>query len=155
VNLPSITLSYLYTFIALIAVSSLLLFSFMTYANALRFSSEVRQLKNLMDYVAAEATELITLASTTNATAKSCLQMSTTIGDKQYWLQFRNDSAGKAWLEAGFGNSPIQGTELRVYLPKEVLATGYYVGGYGAAKLECYYDAEVLRIQLKSITESD
>ncbi|MEM3699466.1 MAG: hypothetical protein QXL57_01155 [Candidatus Bathyarchaeia archaeon] len=152
--MPSITPSYLYTFIALIAVSSLLLFSFMTYANALRFSSEVRQLKNLMDYVAAETTELITFTLKTNATAQSFLQMPTTIGDKQYWLQLRNDSI-KAWLEAGFGSSLTQGTELRVYFPKKVLAMGYYVGGYGAAKLECYPDGGVLRIQLSSVTEGE
>ncbi|MGQ9506849.1 MAG: hypothetical protein ACUVTB_03185 [Candidatus Bathycorpusculaceae bacterium] len=152
--MPSITPSYLYTFIALIAVSSLLLFSFMTYANALRFSSEVRQLKNLMDYVAAETTELITLASTTNAISQSYLQMPTTIGDKHYWLQLRNDSI-KAWVEGGFGNSPMQGADLRVYLPKRVLVTGYYIGGYGAAKLECHSDSGVLQVQLTSVSDGD
>ncbi|MDI6847789.1 MAG: hypothetical protein QMD23_06650 [Candidatus Bathyarchaeia archaeon] len=154
VSLPSITPSYLYTFIALIAVSSLLLFSFMAYANALRFSSEVRQLKNLMDYVAVETTELITLTLTTNATTQSYLQMPTAIGDKQYWLQLRNDSI-KAWLEGGFGNSPIQGAELRVCVPKGVWASGCYVGGYGAAKLECHSDSGVLWIHLTSVTEGD
>jgi len=152
--LPSITPSYLYTFIALIAVSSLLIFSFMAYANAIRFSSEVRQLKNLMDYVAAETTKLVTLTITTNATTQSYLQMPTTIGDKQYWLQFRNDSE-KAWLEGSFGNLPIEGAELHIYLPKGVWATGYYFGGYGAAKLECHSEAGVLRIQLKSSGEGD
>jgi len=152
--LPSITPSYLYTFIALIAVSSLLLFSFMTYANALRFSSEVKQLKNLMDHVASEATELVTLSLTTNAATKIYLQMPTTIGDKHYWLQLRNDS-GKAWLEGGFGNLPIEGAELQVHLPKGVWATGYYVGGYGAAQLECYFEDDVLRIQLTSLGEGE
>jgi hypothetical protein len=152
--LPSITPSYLYTFIALIAVSSLLIFSFMAYANALKFSSEVRQLKNLMDYVAAETTELVTLTLTTNATSQCYLQMPTLIGDKQYWLQIRNDS-GKTWLEGGFGNLPMEGAELHVYLPKGVLATGYYVGGYGVAQLECHSEAGVLRIQLKSSVEGE
>jgi hypothetical protein len=152
--LPSITPSYLYTFIALIAVSSLLLFSFMAYANALRFSSEIKQLKNLMDHVAAEATELVTLSSTTKATTKIYLQIPTTIGDKHYWLQLRNDSE-KTWLEGGFGNLPIEGAELQIYLPKGVWATGYYIGGYGAAQLECFFEDGVLRIQLTSLGEGE
>ncbi|MGQ9529873.1 MAG: hypothetical protein ACUVQX_00050 [Candidatus Bathycorpusculaceae bacterium] len=147
--MPHLAPSYLYTFIALITVSSLLIFSFMVYANAMRFSSEIRQLKNLMDSVTAEATELVTLTLTTNATAKVSFQMPTKIGDKQYWLQLSNDSE-KAWLEGDFGNSPIEDADLRVYLPKKVWAIGYYIAGHGAAKLECYFDAGVLRIKLAS-----
>jgi hypothetical protein len=152
--LPSIAPSYLYTFVALIAVSSLLVSSFMAYANTLRVSSEVKQLENLMNYVAAKNTELLTLASTTNAATEAYLQMPTTIGDKQYWLQLRNDSK-EAWLEGGLGNTPVEETELRIYLPKEASATGYYIGGYGAARLKCYVNAGVLQIQLSSSSESD
>jgi hypothetical protein len=102
-----------------------------------------------MDYVAAESTKLLTLTLTTNATATVYLQMPTTIGERQYWLELRNDSA-KAWLEGGFGNSPVEGIDLRVYLPNGVLATGYYLSGYGAAKLKCQFEADVLCIQLAS-----
>jgi hypothetical protein len=152
--LPSITPSYLYTFVALIAVSSLLVLSFMAYADAFRVSSETRRLKDLMDQVAAKGTELLTLTLSTNATTEAYLQMPTVIGNKEYWLQLRNDTA-KAWLEAGFGDTPVEGTELRVYLPKEVLATGYYIGGYGAARLKCYFDAGAPRIRLESSGEMD
>jgi len=152
--LPSITSSYLYTFVALIAVSSLLVFSFMAYADALRVSSEVKQLKNLMNYVATKATELLTLTLTTNATAEAFLQMPASVGNKQYWLQLRNDSS-RAWLEGGFGNLPMEETELRVYLPKEASATGCYIGGYGAARLKCFLDAGVPQILLASSGEGD
>jgi len=152
--LPSITSSYLYTFVALIAVSSLLVFSFMAYADALRVSSEVKQLKNLMNYVATKGTELLTLTLTTNATAEAFLQMPASVGNKQYWLQLRNDSS-RAWLEGGFGNLPMEETELRVYLPKEASATGCYIGGYGAASLKCFLDAGVPQILLASSGEGD
>jgi len=152
--LPSITSSYLYTFVALIAVSSLLVFSFMAYADALRASSEVKQLKNLMNYVATKGTELLTLTLTTNATAEAFLQMPASVGNKQYWLQLRNDSS-RAWLEGGFGNLPMEETELRVYLPKEVSATGCYISGYGAASLKCFLDAGVPQILLASSGEGD
>jgi hypothetical protein len=143
--LPSITSSYLYTFVALMAVSSLLIFSFMAYAEALRASSETRQLKNLMDHVAAESTELLTLTLATNATSEAFLPMPASIGNKQYWLRFFNNS-DKAWLEGGFGNMPMEGTELRVYLPKEAYATGCYIGGYGAVHLKCYSNVSVPQI---------
>jgi len=152
--LPSITSSYLYTFVALIAVSSLLVFSFMAYADALRVSSEVKQLKNLMNYVATKGTELLTLTLATNATAEAFLQMPASVGNKQYWLQLRNDSS-RAWLEGGFGNLPMEETELRVYLPKEASAMGCYIGGYGAACLKCFLDADVPQIQLASSGEGD
>lgn len=152
--MPSITPSYLYTIIALIAVSSLLVLSFMAYTDAFRFSSELKQLKNLMDYVAAKGTELLTLAIVTNATAETFLQMPTAIGNKQYWLQLCNDSA-KAWLEGGFGNMPMKGTELRVYIPKKTSAEGYYMGSYGAALLKCEASSETPQIILTSSSEGE
>lgn len=150
--MPSVTPSYIYTFAALIAVSTLLVSSFMAYADTLRASAETKQLKNLMDSIAAKSIELVTLSLTTNATVKSYLQMPNAIGSKQYWLRLGNDSAS-AWVEGGFGNLPVQKTELRVYLPKEAVATGCYIGGYGMACLECYFNADIgaPQIQLKSL----
>lgn len=152
--MPSITPSYLYTIIALIAVSSLLVFSFMAYADALRSSSEVTQLKNLIDYVAAKSTELLTLALTTNATVEAFLQMPTVIGNKQYWIQFYNDST-TVWLEGGFGNTPTEGTELRIYLPQEASTTGCYIGGYGAACLKCHLETGIPQMHLANSSEGE
>jgi hypothetical protein len=146
---PSITIGYLYTFIALLAVSSLLVFSFIAYADVLRFSSEVKQLKNLMEKVAAKSTELLTLALTTNATTEAYLQMPAAVGNQQYWLQIRNNSE-KTWVEGGFGNTPMNRTDLRIYLPEEASANGFFIGGYGAAYLKCYFDVDVLRIMLEN-----
>jgi hypothetical protein len=133
----------------MIAVSTILVLSFMTYVSALRISSEAGHLSNLMDHLAAESTDLLTLVLVTNTTIETFLQMPTLIGEKQYWLRLRNDSSN-AWLEGGFGNQPIEGAALRVYLPQEVFATGSYIGGYGAARLECEINAGCPRIQLTS-----
>jgi len=107
-----------------------------------------------MNQVAAKGTELLTLTLATNATTETFLQMPTTIGNKQYWLQLRNDST-QSWLEGGFGNTPTQGTEIRVYLPKGNSATGSYKGGYGAAFLRCYVSGGIPQIFLSSSSESD
>lgn len=147
--MPSITPGYLYTFIALLAVSSLLVFSFMAYTGVLRFSSEVKLLKNLMDNIAARSTQLLTLALATNSSSETYIQMPVAIGNMQYWIQIRNSSA-KSWLEGGFGDTLIEQTDMRVYLPSEVSASGHYVGGYGAAHLECSFEDDVVRIFLES-----
>jgi hypothetical protein len=107
-----------------------------------------------VDLLAAKTTELLTLAQTTNATAETFMQMPTTIGDKRYWLQLGNDTA-KAWVEGGFGDIPQETTELRVYIPKGVSASGYYVAGYGAARLICQIDGEIAQVTLTGFAEGE
>jgi hypothetical protein len=152
--LPTISPSYLYTFIALLAVSSLLIFSFTAYATTMRSSSELGQLKNLMDYIAARGTELLTLAMTTNATVESFVQMPTSIGAEQYWLQLHNDSEN-AWVEGGFGSTPLEGSVLHVYLPKEAAAIGYFIGGRGAARLNCDSSVGTMQLRLANANVGD
>lgn len=151
--MPAITPSYLYTFFAIIAVSSILLVSFMDYASAIRTSSEISKLKDLMDFVAAKATQLISLARTTNATAEAFIQAPAAIGNRGYWLMLRNDSL-RVWLEGGLGKTPIEEAGMRVYIPGMALAHGYYVGGYGAICLKCSInpDAGTPEIRLTSLS---
>jgi hypothetical protein len=151
---PTVAASYLYTFIALMAVSSLLVFAFMDYAEAFRSSSELRRLQNLVDLVAAKSTEISTLALATNTTARVFIQTPTSIGSKQYWLRLENDSE-KTWLEGGLGDTPLEGVDLRVYLPKMISAEGRYVSGYGAARLTCSLIGSVPRVKLATSSESD
>jgi hypothetical protein len=151
--LPSITPSHLYTFIALIVVSGILILSFMDYAEALRFSSEAKQLKNIMDGVASRCTELVTLALTTNSTNEATIQLPTRIGDKQYWLALVNDTS-EAWLEGGLGGTPLQGMDMRVHFPKAGLSTGYYISGSGAAKISSSFNEGFPEIYLTSSSES-
>lgn len=152
--MPLITPSYLYTFVALLAVSSLLVFSFMAYSGNIRFSAEARQLRNLTSIVAIKSTELLTLTSTTNASAEAYVEMPASIGSQQYWIKLQNNS-GKAWLESGFGSVPTEESDLRVYLPNEVFATGHYAAGHGPAKLVCHTFDNVPYIQLTDFSEED
>ncbi|MGB9960218.1 MAG: hypothetical protein ACPLKQ_06840 [Candidatus Bathyarchaeales archaeon] len=146
--MPTITPSYLYTFFAVMVVSSILVASFMDYSGVIRFSAETRKLKNLMDHVAAETTELLNLAAA-NATAETFIQAPSAIGNTQYWLRLRNDSL-KAWLEGGFGNLPTKDAELRVYLPSRVSASGFYISGYGAIHITCFVNSSLPNLQLSS-----
>jgi hypothetical protein len=131
----------------MIAVSTLLVMSFMAYANMLRVSSEAKQLTNLVDHVAARSAELLALASVTNSTSEAYVQMPAAIGSKQYWLQLQNDST-RIWIEGGLGNVPVEGSEIHAFLPGKGSASGRYVGGYGAACIRCNSVAGFIQIQL-------
>ncbi|MBS7616844.1 hypothetical protein KEJ45_06575 [Candidatus Bathyarchaeota archaeon] len=151
--MPAITPSYLYTLFAVIAVSSILTVSFMNYANAVRTSLETRKMKNLLDQIAAKATELLTLTMTTNAKASTFIQAPNAMGEKQYWIRLENDST-RAWLEGGFGNTPTENTELRAYIPNCALVSGYYISGYGAICLTCSVDNGAIKIQILSASQN-
>lgn len=131
----------------MIAVSTLLVMSFMAYANVLRVSSEAKQLADIVDHVAARSAELLTLALVTNSTNEAYVQMPAAIGSKQYWLQLRNDSA-RIWIEGGLGNVPVEGSEIHAFLPGKGRASGHYIGGYGAACIRCNSVAGFVQIQL-------
>lgn len=152
--MPSITPSYLYTFIALMAVSTLLILSFKAYSDTLRSSLEMKQLKSMIDCSAAKSIELLTLTLTTNATSETSFSMPASIGHKQYWLRLGNDSS-KAWIEGGLGDTPIEETGLRIYLLQEVSARGYYIGGYGAVLLKCCINSSTPHILLTHSGDGD
>lgn len=152
--MPSILPSYLYTFIALLAVSSLLVYSFMAYASAIRSASEIECLKNLVDRVAAKGTELVTLALATNARVESFMQMPTTIGNMQYWIRLRSNSES-CWVEGGLGETVTEGTDMRVYLPNETAASGIYVAGHGAVYLSCNFSTGNPQLQLANSSEGE
>lgn len=128
-------------------VGSLLVFTFVDYADAFKSSSEVRRLKGLMDCVAAKGTELVALALGANASADAFIETPQTIGNKGYWLQLLNDSS-KTWIEGGLGTTPFEGSDLRTYLPQKASGTGYYISGHGMIRLKCALDAGTAQIQL-------
>ena len=133
--MPSIIPSYVYTFFALTIVGTLLICTFSAFAVSIKQDVEKEQLKNLLEYVAAESCELISTAMTNNSTITVRLNMPSLVDNQRYWIRLRNDSS-LAWVEGGFGTSPVQ-TELSVFIPGIVSASGQYIGGYGVAVLEC------------------
>lgn len=148
--MPSIAVSHLYTFIALTIVGTLLVFSFSSYASIVRTIPEIEQLKNILDHVAAKGNELLTLVITTNATAQTFVQLPSTIGQREYWIQIRNDTSN-AWVEGALGKMGDGETKYRVFFPGKVSTSGYHIGGYGAAVLECYVNGSIPQLNLSSV----
>jgi len=151
---PTITPGYLYSFLALLAVSGLLVASFMAYANTLRSSSETRLLKSLIDEIASKCTGLVTLTALGAPHARASVEMPTSLGDNQYWIRLVNDS-DQAWVGGGLGDIVNGYGDLRTYLPKDVYATGIFVGGYGAADLECHLDVKLVLLSICSANQGE
>ncbi len=145
--MPAIAQSYIYSFFALIIVSTLLISSFATYTTTLRTIPEKEQLENLLNHVASEGYKLITLTTATNSTAEALLQLPATLGTKHYWIKLRNESS-KAWVEGALGSIHEGIGTNRVYLPKTVSASGNYSSDYGPAVLECHNNSSTISLCL-------
>ena len=147
--MPSIATSYLYTFLALIIVSILLVCSFSLYTSTVRSLPEIKQLKNILDHVAAKGNELLTLVTATNSTVRAIIQPPSIIGHQEYWIRVRNDTSN-AWIEGALGQIRENRTTSRVFLPRKASTSGHYMGGYGSAILECYMNGSILQLNLNS-----
>ncbi len=147
--MPAITPSYLLSLLAMLAVSSLLVTSFMAYTNSLRSSSETNALKRLIGNVASECTELTSLASIGSQHSRTTIEMPTSLGDAAYWIRLNNDS-DQAWVEGGLGD-PIAGyNELRTFLPGDVSVIGTFMSGHASAVLECHVENDSLVLTLNA-----
>jgi hypothetical protein len=144
--LPSIIPSYLYMFAAMIAVGTLLIFSFNSYAATLRSVPETEQLDNLLNHVAAKATELLTQTKT-DSNARITLNLPIRIGDRDYWIRLQNDSI-QSWVEGGFGEIWNDTVSHKVFFPNRPAVAGHYISGFGAAVLKCYMNGSVLQLLL-------
>jgi len=109
---------------------------------------EIKQLKNILDQVAAKANELYTLVTTTNSTAYTFIQLPPTIGYRQYWIRVQNDTSN-VWVEGALGQLGESGTKYQVFLPRKASTSGYYIGGYGPATLECYMNGSIPQLNLR------
>jgi hypothetical protein len=132
--MPSQATNYFYTLVAMGVISLMLTNAFEGQVGVLESTAEKKELRRLMEVVAAEGTELTSITEATGATVKVCIDAPTTIGSRQYWVRLRSDGS-RAWVEGGFGE-PWTGTLIsEAYLPWNVSASGTYRGGYGTLSL--------------------
>ncbi len=134
--MPSQATNYFYTLVAMGVVSLMLTNAFEGQVGAIESTAEKKELRRLMEAVAAEGTELVSITEATGATVKVSIEAPRQIGKRQYWVRLESDGS-KAWVEGGFGD-PWTGTLLsEAYLPWNVSASGTYKGGYGTLSLNC------------------
>ena len=134
--MPSQATNYFYTLVAMGVISLMLTNAFEGQVGALEGVAEKKELRRLMEAVAAEGTELASITEATGATVKVNIETPTSLGNRQYWVRLESDGS-RAWVEGGFGE-PWTGTLLsETYLPWNVSASGTYRGGYGTLSLNC------------------
>jgi len=150
--LPSIIPSYIYMFVAMTAVGTLLIFSFNSYTATLRSVPETEQLDNLLNHVAAKATQLLTQTKT-DSNAQILLNLPTKIGDQEYWIRLRNNTL-QSWIEGGLGKIWDDTTSHKVFFPGKPSAIGQHVSVYGPAVLKCYMNGSVPQLFLTSAREN-
>jgi len=134
--MPSQATSYFYTIVAMGVVALMITNAFKVQVAGLEAVSDRQALRELLEAVAAEATELIAFTEATNATAKVSLQTPTLIGDKGYWIRLHSD-ATEAWVEGAFGEPWTGSPDYRVELPWGVDASGTFRGGFGTLMMNC------------------
>jgi hypothetical protein len=134
--MPSQATSYFYTIVAMGVVALMVTNAFKVQVAGLEAVSDRQALRELLEAVATEATELIAFTEATNATAKVSLQTPTLIGDKEYWVRLHSDTT-EAWVEGAFGEPWAGNPEFRVELPWGVSAVGTYRGGFGTLMMNC------------------
>ena len=151
--MPSIALNHIYSFFALITVSSILITSFGAYATTLRNIPESKQLNNLIKHIANIGSELVTLTETTNSTSKVTLQLPSRIGIKRYWIRLTNDSQ-KTWIEGALGAVYQGDLATRIYILPHVEATGNYTSESDPACLECSLNGSRVILSLDTWRET-
>jgi len=149
--MPSIVPSYLYTFFALALVGTILIGTFSSLAASLKQIPEEKQLRNVLDYVAAKSLELVNsaVASGGNVTLQAVLELPARIGQKQYWVKLESSSEW-ALAETGFGTTPMQPI-YEVYLSSNISASGTFVGGFGKAVLTLVSNSSGIFLSLGSL----
>lgn len=145
--MPVTISSHIYTFLALGVISLLLIGILSSSTIALREASEREKLRNLLQHIATEGTEIIALTAVTNSTIRISLLLPATIGNQQYWIRARNDSS-RAWLEGSLGTVTENGAMFQIFLPKIASLKGLFVGGYESLLLESYLNSSSIQLSL-------
>lgn len=141
--------TYFYTLMALGAIGLMLTATFQTHAGSLQAVSERQGLKRILETISSEGTELIALTEATGASAKICLRLPRTVGNRLWWARLVSDSTG-TWVEGAFGTSWEGRPEWRVELPYNVSASGTYEGGVGTLSLTCAAQGSEIVLTLSS-----
>ena len=147
--MPVLATGYIYAFVALLTVSSILISSFSAYAATLRTIPEIEQLRNVLEHVATKGYELAALTAKTNSTSQAVLRLPSAIGAKQYWIGLRGDLS-KTWVEGALGPIRRGNVNNRVYLPNPISAIGNYSSSRGPAVLECRMNGSTIILDLRT-----
>lgn len=128
--------TYFYTLTALMALGLTLTYTFQVRSGSIKAISEQDELKDILETIASEATELVAFTLSTGSSSRICLLLPSLIGDKTWWARFSSDSVN-CWVEGSIGEEWPGRPKLRIDLPKNVIASGSHSGGVRTPTLSC------------------
>jgi hypothetical protein len=146
--MPSIIPSYVYSLFAALIVGTIIVYSCSLITLNIRNEAENQQLTNINKYVATESLTLLTYTTEDKQNTTQFLNLPSQIGNQIYWIRIANDSSS-TWVESGFGITVTQ-SQLRIYIPVNIVASGTFISSYGMPFLHCYSDNQTATLTLIS-----
>jgi hypothetical protein len=147
--MPSIVPSYIYVLFASVIVGTIIIAVCGVATLDIKTDADKQQLNNIAQYVAAQGNMIILQANRDAANSTIYLNLPSTVGNQNYWIQIENDTA-KAWVTAGFGDIQTSSNQ-RTYLPVDVTASGVYTSYSGLAVLKCETDGSNVKLTINGV----
>ena len=135
--------------LAFAIIGALLITSVISYTNTLKFTSEKKQLYNVISQLAAMTISTANLLTQENSSAQAFVDLPQTIGNQQYWIGFQNDSS-TSWINGGFGAEVQKTGSEQIFLPTGLNIKGNFVSGYGSAILEGSMNGSTITLNLEN-----
>lgn len=144
--MPSIIPGYVYSLFAALIVGTIVVASCSAVMLNIKNNAESQQLSNITEYIAAQSIVLLSQSNGNNSNSTQNLELPSQIGTQAYWIRITNDS-NKAWIEAGFGTTPIH-NQHESTIPASVTASGTIVSTSGRASLNCVIENQSIVLKL-------
>ena len=146
--MPSIIPGYVYSLFAALIVGTIIVVACSVQTLAIKNDALNQQLTNIDEYVATQSLTLLSLMNENSYTSTQYLEIPSSIGNQIFWIKIANDSS-RAWVESGFGTNATT-SQLRVYIPASVVASGTFISGSGRALLSCNFENQIATLTLNS-----
>ncbi|MCW4003119.1 MAG: hypothetical protein NWE95_04310 [Candidatus Bathyarchaeota archaeon] len=146
--MPSIIPGYVYSLFAALVVGTIIVAACSAQTLGIKNDALNQQLTNIDEYVAVQSLTLLSQTSGNNYSAKQYLEIPSHIGNQIFWIRIANDSS-RAWVESGFGTNATT-SQLCVYIPASVVASGTFISNSGRALLSCHFENQIAILTLSS-----
>jgi hypothetical protein len=146
--MPSIIPGWVYSIFAALIVGTIIVCVCSISTLNVKNQANTQQLENIEEYVATQSLSLLSHTTENNQNTTQFLDIPSSIGNQRFWIRITNDLSG-AWVESGFGTNPSSNS-LRMNIPANFEASGYFVSGSGRAKLQCQFENQAATLTLTS-----
>lgn len=145
--MPSTIPSYLYSLLATLLIGTILVTTISLETMVIRSTAKEQQLRNIQQYVAAEALNLMSQTAINNQTVTRHLDIPSAIGNERFWIAL-NSNSQTAWVETGFGLTVSSTDKILNIAAAKVAASGNFTSGAGRPLLRCHLENQTFTLTL-------